>query len=288
MSRDYVGDTAETDPCCGRRRREPPEIDDATVRITEAVERLAVPRARKRRGRWRRCSTISMPAGRYALLKLAIGALRVGISARLAKQALAQAFGLEVEAVEEVWHGIRPPIAELFAWAEGRGPQPNARDVPVFRPFMLAHPLEETKVVARRLCGRVEMGRHPRPDRPCRRRRRGSTAEPATTLPAASPTLPRLFADPGRSRWRTASAGHVAGRRVMEARPPASTRSSSGSAARTSARRCSAHYPAFVRLYDICSTATRTSARWPGANGARAARRDSSPSSTPSGSICRS
>ncbi|HEY1144071.1 MAG TPA: cisplatin damage response ATP-dependent DNA ligase, partial [Sphingomicrobium sp.] len=34
----------------------------------------------------------------------------------------------------------------LFDWAEGRSPQPTARDVPVFRPFMLAHPLEETKV----------------------------------------------------------------------------------------------------------------------------------------------
>ena len=60
-------------------------------------------------------------SGRFALLKLATGALRVGISARLAKQALADAFGLDVEAVEEVWHGLQPPYAELFDWAEGRG-----------------------------------------------------------------------------------------------------------------------------------------------------------------------
>jgi DNA ligase-1 len=85
-------------------------------------------------------------SGRFALLKLATGALRVGISARLAKQALANAFGLEVEAVEEVWHGLSPPFAELFDWAEGRTGQPSVRDVPVFRPFMLAQPLEETRV----------------------------------------------------------------------------------------------------------------------------------------------
>ena len=85
-------------------------------------------------------------SGRYALLKLAMGALRVGISARLAKQALADAFEIDVEAVEEVWHGLSPPFLELFDWAEGRGPQPTACDVPVFRPFMLAHSLEETKV----------------------------------------------------------------------------------------------------------------------------------------------
>src|SRR6476659_4643508 len=85
-------------------------------------------------------------SGRFALLKLATGELRVGVNARLAKQALAEAFGLEVDAVEEVWHGLRPPFTELFDWAEGRAAQPTARDVPVFRPFMLAHPLDNTKV----------------------------------------------------------------------------------------------------------------------------------------------
>jgi DNA ligase-1 len=147
MSRDYVGDTAETVSLLWPKRSgEPPEVDDATIRITEAVDRL------------RTASKLEAPqvlasmldhldaSGRFALLKLALGELRVGINARLAKQALAQAFELEVEAVEEVWHGLRPPFAELFDWAEGRADQPTARDVPVFRPFMLAHPLEETKV----------------------------------------------------------------------------------------------------------------------------------------------
>ena len=67
---------------------------------------------------------------RFALLKLAMGALRVGVSARLAKTALAQAFALDVEAVEEVWHGLAPPYAALFDWAEGRGAQPTSADVP--------------------------------------------------------------------------------------------------------------------------------------------------------------
>ncbi|WP_440590913.1 ATP-dependent DNA ligase, partial [Pseudomonas canadensis] len=78
--------------------------------------------------------------------KMATGALRIGVSARLAKTALAQAFALDVEAVEEVWHGIAPPYTALFDWAEGRGDQPTSADVPVFRPFMLAHPLEDLRV----------------------------------------------------------------------------------------------------------------------------------------------
>jgi DNA ligase-1 len=147
MSRDYVGDMAETVSLLWPKPvGEPPEIDDATINISEAVERL------------RSASRMDAPhvlarmldhldaSGRFALLKLATGGLRVGINARLAKQALADAFGLQVEAVEEVWHGLRSPFAELFAWAEGRGDQPIVRDIPVFRPFMLAHPLEETKV----------------------------------------------------------------------------------------------------------------------------------------------
>ena len=43
--------------------------------------------------RWRRCSTGWKADERFALLKLATGELRVGVSARLAKTALAQAFG---------------------------------------------------------------------------------------------------------------------------------------------------------------------------------------------------
>jgi DNA ligase-1 len=147
LSRDYVGDMAETVALLWPTPEgEPPELDDATISIADAVERL------------RNASRLDAPrvlaamldhldaSGRFALLKLATGALRVGISARLAKQALADAFGLDVDAVEEVWHGLKPPYAELFDWAEGRSAQPVARDLPLFRPFMLAHPLDDLKL----------------------------------------------------------------------------------------------------------------------------------------------
>jgi DNA ligase-1 len=153
MSRDYVGDMAETVALLwpkgagsGEHCAEPPEVDDATISISDAVERL---RGASRMDAPRTLASMLDhldASGRFALLKLATGGLRVGISARLAKQALADAFGLDVDAVEEVWHGLKPPYSELFAWAEGRGAQPTPRDVPVFRPFMLAHALEDTHV----------------------------------------------------------------------------------------------------------------------------------------------
>ncbi len=146
MSRDYVGDMAETVSLLWPTPDGEPEMDDGTLTITKAVERLASA------GRATAPQVLAEmldhldASGRFALLKLATGNLRIGISARLAKQALANAFDIDVDAVEEVWHGLEPPYDPLFAWGEGRGPQPTAQDVPVFRPFMLAHPLEETTV----------------------------------------------------------------------------------------------------------------------------------------------
>ena len=148
MSRDYVGDTAETVALLWPKRTGEPSrnrrCDASASRMRSSG--CGRPRSSRRRACSRRCSTISMRRAVSRCSSSRLGELRVGINARLAKQALAQAFGLEVEAVEEVWHGLRPPFAELFDWAEGRAEQPTARDVPIFRPFMLAHPLDETKV----------------------------------------------------------------------------------------------------------------------------------------------
>jgi len=146
MSRDYVGDTAETVALLWPSPASEPEIDDATVSISDAIERLRSASKMDAPGVLAAMLDHLDASGRFALLKLALGGLRVGINARLAKQALASAFGLEVEAVEEVWHGLNPPFAELFDWAEGRADQPATRDIPVFRPFMLAHPLDEARV----------------------------------------------------------------------------------------------------------------------------------------------
>jgi DNA ligase-1 len=81
--------------------------------------------------------------GRWALLKLITRELRIGVSARLAKTAVAQLGGFEADEVELIWHGLEPPYEELFAWVEGRGPKPEAGNPAPFRPPMLSHPLED-------------------------------------------------------------------------------------------------------------------------------------------------
>jgi DNA ligase-1 len=179
LSRDYVGDTAETialawdssalsagvpSPLVGEgqgggdRRTLPLEFpptppgggepvawDESTSpRLSDIVAELALidrnalgPRLEA----WLDCLDAT---GRWALLKLLTGAPRVGVSARLAKTAVAEMAGFKVDDVEQVWHALSPPYEPLFAWLEGHAPKPDVSSAPVFRPLMLSHPLEDT------------------------------------------------------------------------------------------------------------------------------------------------
>ncbi|HEY9217580.1 MAG TPA: cisplatin damage response ATP-dependent DNA ligase, partial [Phenylobacterium sp.] len=83
------------------------------------------------------------PTGRWALLKLMTGELRVGLSARLAKQATADLGPVEVAEVEEVWHALHAPYEDLFAWLEGRSDRPSPTAPGRFRPVMLAQAIDE-------------------------------------------------------------------------------------------------------------------------------------------------
>ena len=147
MSRDYVGDLAETVALLWPKAEDqPPEIDDGSLALSAIVDRLqGVSRAGAPAALAQMMDHLDA-SGRFALLKLATGGLRVGISARLAKTGFAQAFGLDVDDVEQVWHALSPPYAALFDWAEGRCERPDPAGTPHFRPFMLAHPLEADRV----------------------------------------------------------------------------------------------------------------------------------------------
>jgi DNA ligase-1 len=80
--------------------------------------------------------------GRWALLKLVTGAMRIGISARLAKTAVAGLGDKDLHDIELMWPGLVPPYLDLFAWLEGRAQKPVNLDPVPFRPVMLAHAIE--------------------------------------------------------------------------------------------------------------------------------------------------
>ena len=143
-SYDYVGDLAETVALiwpASATQAAPPSLAEL-VETLETASKAALPGLV---AGWLDCADAST---RLALLKLITGGLRVGASSRLAKIALAEIGGVAADDVEEVWHGLRPPYLDLFAWLEGRGPKPDPADAPVFRPPMLAHPLEAADLAA--------------------------------------------------------------------------------------------------------------------------------------------
>jgi len=81
--------------------------------------------------------------GRWALIKLVTGGLRIGVSVRLAKAAVAALGAIDAQDIELLWPGLSPPYVELFAWLEGRADKPASTDPAPFRPAMLAHALDE-------------------------------------------------------------------------------------------------------------------------------------------------
>ena len=139
LSRHYVGDTAETValiwPESAPVVRSDPSVDEVVGMLASATRATAPAIIAELLDRLDANS-------RYAMLKLATGGMRIGVSARLAKTAFAQTFAVPIDTVDELWHALAPPYAELFAWAAEGGPQPDISATPFFRPFMLSHPFE--------------------------------------------------------------------------------------------------------------------------------------------------
>jgi DNA ligase-1 len=144
-SYEYVGDLAETValvwPARPGANREPKLSE-----VVDALRGATRPQVQQLIEGW---LDALEPTGRWALLKLMTGALRVGLTARLAKRAAADmsALGGEtpvpVAEVEEIWHALHPPYEDLFAWLEGRGERPSTEHPGRFRPAMLAQAVDE-------------------------------------------------------------------------------------------------------------------------------------------------
>jgi len=139
LSYDYVGDLAETVSLIW------PETigkNHATLSLNDIVTELRAADRNKVKlllARW--LNTLDAK-GRWALLKFLMGGLRIGVSGRLARISLSEWSGVAVEQIEEIWHGVEPPYTDLFAWLNGNSPKPDIEGKAVYRPLMLAHPIE--------------------------------------------------------------------------------------------------------------------------------------------------
>src|ERR1700731_3974553 len=111
--------------------------------LTEVVTRLRTLGKTELPGQLARWLDELDETGRWALLKLVTGAMRIGISARLAKTAAAELGDKDPHDIELMWPGLTPPYLDLFAWLEGRAERPVNLDPAPFRPVMLAHAIEK-------------------------------------------------------------------------------------------------------------------------------------------------
>jgi len=153
LSYDYVGDLSETvalmwpkapspqnqlqapSPASGRGEEQSPTLTEVVTTL-QTLGKTELP------GQLAHWLDQLDETGRWALLKLLTGAMRIGVSARLAKTAAAALGNKDPHDIELIWPGLAPPYLDLFAWLEGRAAQPVNRDPAPFRPVMLAHAIE--------------------------------------------------------------------------------------------------------------------------------------------------
>jgi DNA ligase-1 len=144
LSYDYVGDLGETIALIWPHHGAQQDLPSLTelIELFNTTAKSALPKLI--------ASLLTRAAinERWALVKLATGALRIGVNARLAKTALAEMSGKDLQQLEEIWHGLDMPYTELFAWLDGAAERPDIDHASRFHPLMLSNPIDEAKDLA--------------------------------------------------------------------------------------------------------------------------------------------
>jgi DNA ligase-1 len=140
-SYDYVGDLAETVSLIWPENELLVSADPLT--LSQVVDTLMTASRTEAPKRFAGILDQLDAPGRYAVIKLVTGGLRIGVSSGLAKQALADFGGKDVIEIEELWHGLKIPYVDLFQWLEGKAGKPENAARALFRPVMLANPVQE-------------------------------------------------------------------------------------------------------------------------------------------------
>ena len=148
LSYDYVGDLSETVALMWPVSTPPADAAQTSPALSSVIATLATLGKAELPAQLARWLDRLDETGRWALLKLVTGGLRVGVSARLAKTAAGALGGKDAQEIELIWPGLSPPYLDLFAWLEGRAEKPASRDPAPFRPAMLAHAIDAPELAA--------------------------------------------------------------------------------------------------------------------------------------------
>ena len=138
LSYDYVGDLAETISLIW-----PNKESGSLLSISEIIDVLRNLKRDEVNKTIKNYLSIANETERWALIKLISGGLRIGVSSRLAKTALAKFSNKKLDDIEKIWHGIEAPYNNLFNWLCNEGPMPKIDLLKTFNPMMLANPISK-------------------------------------------------------------------------------------------------------------------------------------------------
>ena len=136
LSYDYVGDLAETISLIW-----PHQKKGSLPSISQIINLLTTIEKSEINNTIENFLSVANETERWALIKLISGGLRIGVSSRLTKTALAKFSKKNLDDIEKVWHGIEPPYENLFKWLSGKANIPKIDLRKTFNPMMLANPV---------------------------------------------------------------------------------------------------------------------------------------------------
>ncbi|CAN7338112.1 cisplatin damage response ATP-dependent DNA ligase [Pararhizobium sp. LjRoot238] len=146
-SYDYVGDLAETISLVWERQSGG-EKAEQDLSLGAVMHQLEMAGRANVHGLVRNLLDQLEGSSRFAFLKLITGGLRIGVSARLVKQALADMGNVDITEIETLWHGLSPPYTALFRWLDGKADKPELNVPAVFHAVMLATPVGDSDLAA--------------------------------------------------------------------------------------------------------------------------------------------
>ena len=136
LSYDYVGDLAETISLIWpyHKKGDLPSISEI-VNILKNIKKDQI------RPTLENFLSIANDTERWALIKLISSGLRIGVSSRLTKTALANFSNKNLDDIERIWHGLEPPYENLFQWLSNKAAIPEIDLTKTFHPMMLSSPI---------------------------------------------------------------------------------------------------------------------------------------------------
>ena len=139
-SYDYVGDLAETISLIW-----PTNKEGKSQNLSTLIENIKKIKKSEINTEFSKVLSELSNNERWTLIKICTGGLRIGVSERLVKTALADLYNKSVNEIEEIWHGLEFPYENLFQWLKNETSKPKIDFKKLFHPMMLANPIDEEK-----------------------------------------------------------------------------------------------------------------------------------------------